>query len=312
MRQKFAFARRSNFTIGHGVGNASFDQFLAAKDALWDNCGSYLGPKADRRQSAARDVHEAALSDIIHAIEKIDQDASADVPVFSAVNFDRVPRTSPVQDTPEATAVRLDAIEDKITQLCKAVSDLSPMSAAPTALPPVAAEIPSLPPPRSSKNPGTENTVVRPSYSQATAKPTASTSRPGRMLARRGIVLTEMAEPQDASANAGFRPQYRDIKKQRRRGVVGSRDDSSLKGNEPRRVLFVYRLDKATTADELNNYLKQSVGPFECVKISHEDAHNASFKVAVPLSDSRKMLNSDFWPSGVCCRHYIPPKTTTS
>ena len=111
---------------------------------------------------------------------------------------------------------------------------------------------------------------------------------------------------------SGFRQQYAATKNQRRKAVIGSRNDSSLKAHEPLRHLFVYRLDKSTTQEELKNYLVQSVRVVECERISHSDALNASFKVAVPFSDAQKMLSSDFWPCGVCCRFYVPPRKSVS
>jgi hypothetical protein len=271
-------------------------EILAAKDALWEQSGSYLGNKPDRRQSATRDVHVAALADIIQGIDRIDRDDKAPMPVFAALNFDRIPKTSPVQDTPEATSARLDTIEKTMSQLCQAMKQLT--EASPVARPIEAVSVDPAPP--------TQNTepTTKPLY-----RDIAAISKQASKITKVSgkIKLVDMESTNDAEDD-DFRQQYASQKKQRRKMVIGSRTDSSLKGNQPNRHLFVYQLDKETTVKELTDYLNQSVRTLDCSKISHQDARNASFKVTVSRSDAKVMLCPDFWPLDVRCRYYVPPK----
>ena len=184
--------------------------------------------------------------DILDAIKRIDQDDDAEVPIFAAVNFDRVPKVSPVQDTPEATSARLDAIEKSVSQLCQAISKLAPTTTegpTPTGHPPANVEPPPVPVRQPAPNVVPAHTR-RSTYSKVAAVPKRPGAYPGRISTTRNIQLTEMsgADHDRTDSGPGFRQQYAAAKTQRRRAVVGSRKDDSLKSNEPLRHLFVYRL----------------------------------------------------------------------
>jgi hypothetical protein len=130
------------------------------------------------------------------------------------------------------------------------------------------------------------------------------------------IQLKEMDPETDNNGSeddSGFRPPYAHMKKQRRKVVVGTRKDCSIKGGtQPRRDLFVYRVYKDTSAEDMKDFLGQSVEVLNCQKISHEDAINASFKITVTATDAKTMFKKDFWPTGIYCRSYIPPRESTT
>lgn len=74
----------------------------------------------------------------------------------------------------------------------------------------------------------------------------------------------------------------------------------SIKGIERKKYLHVWRLDKATTEDNLLEYIKKLLGNDTEITIQKlkpkTERDYASFKIGVIESDFNKLCNSDVWP----------------
>ena len=96
-------------------------------------------------------------------------------------------------------------------------------------------------------------------------------------------------------------------KKRRRRVIRGKKDDvQGLKaGPEPLRDIFVYRLARTTSAEDIDDYMSSNgMKPKSVVKVSHADSKLASFRVEVTASQVEKVLHPDSWPQNVCIRRF--------
>ena len=93
----------------------------------------------------------------------------------------------------------------------------------------------------------------------------------------------------------------------RRKPITGTRAAmGKLKGApEPSRDLFVYRVDKLVTDEDISSYLSDNGVEVRAIKlVSNSESRFASFKVELKVSDINKVLASDFWPEGICVRRF--------
>ena len=102
---------------------------------------------------------------------------------------------------------------------------------------------------------------------------------------------------------------------QRRRNIITGRASlrpsaNSFKGApEPRRDLFIYRVDRDTTTSDLSTYIKDlgfNIRSLDCV--SNDMAKFKSFKLSVPVSEFKDLFNENLWPYGVRVRKYVTPR----
>ena len=91
----------------------------------------------------------------------------------------------------------------------------------------------------------------------------------------------------------------------------GSRDtppDSQLKGAPaPMRDLFVFRVMKPSSCDDVKSYVQDlnlnvEVGDIEL--LSHPDSKFNSFRVSCDIASFKRLLNGENWPNGVCVDRY--------
>ena len=103
---------------------------------------------------------------------------------------------------------------------------------------------------------------------------------------------------------------------QRRRKIITGKAAPRTVGStfrgapEPKRDLFVYRVDKSTTSADLKLHISDfgfNIISLEC--ISNEMAKFKSFKLSVPLSEFNDLFNESIWPYGVRIRKYITPRS---
>ena len=110
--------------------------------------------------------------------------------------------------------------------------------------------------------------------------------------------------------------QYTQEQKSRNRGlrrkkfVTGTSASNTLQGAlEPSRDLCVYRTVKKTEGKDISSYLcSKGIKERSVTKLSKAESKFASFKVEVQVSDMNSLLDSDFWPEGICVRRYFRPK----
>ena len=83
----------------------------------------------------------------------------------------------------------------------------------------------------------------------------------------------------------------------------GTRQHGTLKGASNTISLFVFRVDKGVSEDDIKTYLSEENITDTWVQCdSHADARAKSFRVNVNNKDKDKVMSSDFWPDGMACR----------
>jgi hypothetical protein len=94
--------------------------------------------------------------------------------------------------------------------------------------------------------------------------------------------------------------------------VVGSASDCSIKASEPVRHVFINKVDKQCTNENIHDYIKKKgIIPKDVRRTSKEGWLSTSFKISVPSVNFNDLLKAEFWPSGIRCREwlsYIPRK----
>lgn len=93
---------------------------------------------------------------------------------------------------------------------------------------------------------------------------------------------------------------------QRRKTVIGSNNNTTLKAISKLGYLHVYRLDSKTTSEDLQNYLQQTAPKikFSCELLKKTDKA-VSYIVSFPLEHVKEVYDPKLWPCGACVRRYI-------
>ena len=107
----------------------------------------------------------------------------------------------------------------------------------------------------------------------------------------------------------GFMFQRNQLRKDRRHQrniVTGTSGNVRLRGGPPPvRDFFVYRVMKPADEDDVAECLRENNIQFESVlRVSKEEAKFCSFKLTVPLTDSKRVMEPDVWPEGVRIRKF--------
>ena len=69
-------------------------------------------------------------------------------------------------------------------------------------------------------------------------------------------------------------------------------------------------MEKESEDDTVRSYIEDSVVIHSFEKVSKPEARFKSYKIRVDFNEASKLLLGDFWPMGVGCRVYIPPRRT--
>jgi hypothetical protein len=128
-------------------------------------------------------------------------------------------------------------------------------------------------------------------------------------------LISENAGQSDVSSgeSEGYEPgihekrarQKRDRQK-RRQAIYGTGGGGALKGALRTMELFLFRLDKDTKTEDVQEYLHDQglkVLKLECV--SNGAARYKSYKLTIDFKDSEQVLDETFWPDGVGCRQFV-------
>lgn len=111
------------------------------------------------------------------------------------------------------------------------------------------------------------------------------------------------------SQDDGFRLPYSQQKKGLRRNhtTCGTGENNgTVKGNPPTRSLFIYRVSKSVTTDDMRSFLRNHVSVLDLQVMSNDLARNKSFKLQVTSTDVAKLFDPAFWPAGIGCRFFRP------
>lgn len=77
---------------------------------------------------------------------------------------------------------------------------------------------------------------------------------------------------------------------------------------EPDRHLFIYRVEKSASEDDISDYLQGQNISFRSVAcLSNPDSKFKSFRLTVAVSNYKQLFDDSLWPQGVRVRSYRPP-----
>ena len=73
------------------------------------------------------------------------------------------------------------------------------------------------------------------------------------------------------------------------------------------RELFITKVSRDTSGNELLDFIATQVRPISFHKISHPAAYHQSFLLSVSDSDVSRIMQPDIWPIGIECRYFRRP-----
>lgn len=138
--------------------------------------------------------------------------------------------------------------------------------------------------------------------------------------AHRGTESSQL-EREDDNANEYRLPwrtqkQERRQQKSRHKVVTGNGRTSvgSFKGAREQVIsLFIYMVDQATLTKDFKVYLADFGIPIhDLACVSHPDSKHKSFRLSVPASHYKDLLDPELWPIGVKVRKYVTPSSQRS
>jgi hypothetical protein len=310
------------------------DEINTAKKLVWRSCEAFLPAYEKRVKSSMRSAHEAEVYDILNAFKKLDC-SDSDIPQYAAGDLDRLPKHGPEEFDLVSVLDRLLALEhnQKICEkrMCRNTDSIETLFSMYGANHSYAAKA------KSPKNTETSNQCEvlsdTPVYSELKERPHDTVMPPPGLPQRinsprvkgnttqvvpvedkkkKEDVAAEVTEAKNnvsAEESEGYQlPAYHRKKERRRQNAVyGSATDThGLKGASRSTELFVFRLEKSTTEEQVVNYIKKkninSVSNIDCV--SHVDSTYKSFKLTVNFNDVDAFMEPSFWPQNVGCRYY--------
>lgn len=286
-----------------------------AKKELWDNCPvDVVGAFTRRKTTDERSSREANVEDMIDALRKLED--AAVMPEFAvpAEKLDLIPKVKPGELLDYSIAERLSRLEAKFSGLSDTVISLSNENAQlkdafekstspichvevtspiPVGLPPV------LPIISHAAVVAGQNTGIKPK--------TSSNISPSSQPANSETGDTEFVLPNEQQKRID-----RSNNRRRRPPKVftgGGEDFKSLVGTEPNRDIYVYRVSKNASMDDLKDFAtsKANLDVRYISKISDESWDSQSFKISIPASQLDTGLNAQ-WPAGICVRRFFSPR----
>ena len=96
--------------------------------------------------------------------------------------------------------------------------------------------------------------------------------------------------------------------------VVGKGQNTNLKGDKSSLYtnIFVYRVEKGTSVESVESHMSSNgVSSLECEKKSGSVQKHDSFRVCIKKEDWNKVMKPDFWPEGIRCRYFHPPRKSS-
>ena len=319
--------------------NFTADEVSDAKDALWNHADEYkyasvIGDKITRRDSQYRTGAEAAADDITSAMQKI-QDAMTCPPSFAIEATHLTRHLNLLSSADEGKAEshelmsRVGSLEGEITCVKKTVREIAEgMEILLHQQGRVAGSMPDV---FECNRQGQGSSQAFPPWPPLQSAAPQQFLDTEETLQKRpeGNPKPSMA---DVAAAAATDPDgFKEVKRARkprqppkenapRRQVQGNRtqlpDSCRFRGAPvPQKSLFISRVDKETTLDDLNDYiadLRLDVNVDKIELVSHAKARCNSFRLDLSACDFEKLMNPDLWPDGTCVRRYHWPRPSGS
>ena len=277
------------------------DEISQAKDVLWNFCGAHLGDKVGRRATQSRSQQDAEVTDILNAFKKLDE-GNIDFLPFVPLKLDRIPRYDPEETYIFSLITRVAVIEQTLSLVTNDIavakneiqalkSHQSPISTCSNipysnivALPPIAP---------SSKVSKVSQTTVDTHSSKRPMMPTHT-------------VATNIERDTDD----GYQVVHH--KRRRKSPIIGTKKHDQFHGSRPTVDIFLYRIPKIYSTDQVLDIAQDDVEVLKLSRISHDDAVSNSYKLTIYADDEEKVMQPSYWPEFVACRRFIPPKQRRS
>ena len=309
------------------LGHFAPQTIHAAKNELWLKYPSKLiGEQKVRKGSLLKPKHEFETEDIIDAISVIDAEGTPFCAHVSAYDMHLIPPCRPEELIHVSVVERLNRIEAQMMVMHEQMSGLREENhmlrqridreaehncdlrakvdfmVMPPPFPP-----PLPPPSRQTQRPATyaEKASMQQTKSQQQQQQTGSWS------ADQETNNTRSRAGSQSSAASDYRVPPKEKRRQRRRqprhmGTRTTPSDCSLKGAPlPMRDLFVYRVMKPSTCDDIRTYIQElninaTLGDIEMV--AH--AKFNSFHVSCDVVSYKRLMNPGMWTEGICVDKY--------
>ena len=324
----------------------SANSISAAKKMLWESFSSALPTLNSHRDTAKRSAADADLDDILEAVAHIDsqREGSKDLhTIFVARNLRNLPPLPSllppphVQDDQTTNSIaqimtRLESIEYHMGQLGGLVGDALPRQ---TRVPwfgrpeedvssDCDVQVTSVKQRTQCRNtPQQEELQVESPTRQATYSQKASANADLNILAP-----SASGAGRSASGAKVDEDGYTLVESNRRRGqrganagvsrngfkksqpIVGSRRHETLKAGPRRSDVFIYRIGKDVTKDDISEFLEaEGVTPIVLERTSKDNAPAKSFHALLECLDVDKVKSAEFWPEGWCCRPWYSKRS---
>lgn len=92
-------------------------------------------------------------------------------------------------------------------------------------------------------------------------------------------------------------------------GVIGTNVKTALKSVGKQEWLFISRLQPSTTTTDVSNFLtSEGIQNVECTELKSKYNSYKSFKVGVCKNDFDRVLTSEFWPTNIFVRKFLPAR----
>ena len=269
-------------------------EIALARETLWDQCGEVLQSmkaKKVRRTAAPVDSQTAApfAEDISLWMGMLANYTGDDklIPQFYAIDLHNVPLCPPEHGNIFSLIVRVTELEKKMEDMDK--QDACKVSKGGDN-------------PTQTATPSVGARSHAPSSNVSSSQSGGSTSRMESQPPHPAESWTDVVKRKRNRAKRDIKAAAKTLPK-----VVGAADDTTLKGSEPVKHVFVRRLDGSCTTDDLRDYIrKKGVQPRVVHPTFKKDWNCASFKVTVPKSQFDALFSPAFWPCGVQCREWLP------
>lgn len=285
------------------------DAVKNAKLELWKQYETTLPRFEERRNTGSRTVKEKEITDIINAVDLVDQAFSTDdeLPViFCAVKFCNVPTERFVLDV---------ELRDRLVTLEIQMKEVLTSKTSTT----------------TEDGTGAAPTTNQQQQHAAVGQQIQHTEGPNRQSdgehhatdyadALKNPPLNPPPRPPPpppkvtGNGNAGngdWNVKERK-KRKKKKPVYGTANDDIIQAGLRKQELFLFRIKKSVTVDQVKEYIikKESVVLISAVQRSHADAASNSFHVVIHTMDTNQTEDPSFWPAGIGVRRYYPARRT--
>ena len=312
------------------------EEIYDAKSIMWNTFGDeIIGRKQTRQKSMSREAYEADTSDIITAIQKLDQEGKINIR-FVQWELDRIPKFSPEESDQSVSAAQVSQHEQRIAVL---ENQYDNQASALTALQIAVKELMQKQcndilyadklKQNINKNAPPLSRIPEAGRGQRGAQQHGTVSEPRVPVVVGGQQDDQKVLPDppegagrgtrgDVIDDEGFQHTNQQLRNMRRReelnkrSVFGKRQDTSLiKSGAKYCDLFVFKIHSDVSENELKTFIEDSYEGEESIKVvslklvSHIDSRMKSFHVKIESKDREKLMSEEFWPNGIGCRDFI-------